>query len=191
VLPSAAASQQPRSALRRKKSKNGPFDPAVLGMAAHDVIGCLASDGAATVDFERITSVVRAHAATQLPGVHRQAARQWLMSTACLYFRLFGLPAEWNLLGTELRGPSCVFDLVWRNESTGRVLVDELKTGKAADLIGGEQLDTQLDRQRADGVALYGERFEGIRLLILAAPRRSFLVAPDGARSPLYVEDPS
>src|SRR5262249_41108778 len=124
-------------------------------------------------------------------AVHRQAARQWLMSTASLYLRLFALPSDWDLLGAEVRGPSCVFDLVWRNASTGRVLADELKTGKAADLVGGEQLHAQLDRQRQDGATLFGERFDGIRLLILAAPRRSFFVAPDGARSSLYPGDRS
>jgi hypothetical protein len=97
-----------------------------------------------------------------------------------------GLPTTWKLLGTEIQGPNCTFDIVWQHTSSGRVLVDELKTGKAGDLVGGQELDEQLERECRGGRELYDRRFVGVRLLILAAPRRSFLVSPDARTSFLY-----
>jgi hypothetical protein len=185
-----------QSAARRKSASGsetptrmyGRFNPSVLGTAAHEVIAGLASTGVKGPDFERVTTAVRAHPANQLPGIQRQAARQWLTSTAMLYFRLFALPPAWELLGVEVQGPHCCFDMVWQDASTGQVLVDELKTGKAGDLVGGHELDQQLDRELRGGNELYQHAFVGIRLLILATPRRSLFLAPDAGRSLLYPE---
>lgn len=172
-----------------RRRQGGPVDPSALGQAAHDVIAALAADGVRTAEYERVSVAVRNHAATSGATSRQQAAHQWLASTASLYFRLFALPAGWDLAGVEVRAPHCRFDLLWRNRFGGDVLADELKTGKAGDLVGGAALEHQLERERRDGVELYGERFLGVRLLVLGAPRRSLFLARDGSRTPLYPED--
>lgn len=168
--------------------RNGPFDPSTLGRAAHEVIATLCAEGLRGTDYERVARTCRSHPATSQPTVRRQAAVGWLCSAASMYFRLFAPPEGWEFLGSEVRANGCCFDLVWRNRFAKSVIADELKTGKAADLIEGARLDDQVSRELAGGCALYGKSFVGVRVLILAAPKRSFTTLPGGTRTPFFEE---
>lgn len=173
------------------RRQSGPFNPSVLGRAAHEVIAELAAGGLRHACWENIAAAVAAHPVCQQPTVRRQAARQWLCSVVSLYFRLF-VPLEgWNLVGSEVLAPGCRFDLVWRSRFQGSVIADELKSGKAPDFIGGSRLEEQLARQLRGGSEQYGEHFTGVRVLVLAAPARSFVALPNGDRMPVYAPENS
>lgn len=166
--------------------RNGPFDPSTLGRAAHEVIAGLCADGLRHADYESIACASRLHPATQQSTVRRQAAVGWLCSVSSLYFRLFVPPEGWDLVGAEVAGAGCRFDLVWRNRFDASVVADELKTGKNPDFIDGESLTDQVRRELAGGRGLWNKDFCAVRVLVLAAPRRSFIVGPDETRRPFY-----
>ena len=80
------------------------------------------------------------------------------------------------------------FDLVFEH-SDGRVGADELKTEHINDADSYRALDDQLDRELEAGSNQWSGRFVGVRAVLLAAPRTSFLHTRDG-RTSLDQEDP-
>ena len=180
---------RPTVSAKATARQTGPFNPSVLGRAAHELIAELCVTGLRTACWEDISHAVALHPACRQPAARRQAARLWLCSVVSMYFRLFVPPQGWSLVGSEVAAAGCRFDLVWRSRFDQTCFADELKTGKAADFIGGRQLEQQLARQLRGGHHQYGEAFTGVRVLILAAPRRSFVAATNGHRALLYPED--
>lgn len=86
-------------------------------------------------------------------------------------------PVGFEFAGAEVTLEHAIADLVWRR---GReVLIDELKTGTAAP--NDAFVRDQVTRLFAGGVARWGGRFVGVRVLPLGAVRRAWLMAPDGS----------
>lgn len=161
----------------------GHIDRRKVGALAHALIEGLLADGERQPDPVRISA-----AAALLPGLaqagpYRMAVRQRIVTAAAIYFRLFAPDGRWVLSGAELRGPGARFDLVWR--STVGVVVDELKSGRAATRRELAALQDQSAREIRAGTDLFGEEFLGVRVVILGAPRDSYLASPDGRVAPL------
>jgi len=161
----------------------GHVDKKRVGALAHALIAGLLADG------ERAPSPALISAwAARLPGLaevgsYRLAVRQRVLTSAAVYFRLFMPTGEWAFEGAELRGPSARFDLVWR--SADGVIVDELKTGRAATRRDIAAMREQVARESLAGAAVFGEDFLGVRVVSLGAPRTSFFADRAGQSSPL------
>jgi hypothetical protein len=106
------------------------------------------------------------------------AVKQRVVVAAAVYFRLFLPTVEWTFNGSEVLSPSARFYLVWR--STAGTLVDELSAGRFATQLERKALREQARRDAIAGSSKFGEKFVGLRVVILGAPRRSFLAGFDG-----------
>lgn len=179
--PSQRPPSNRRVARRRTHRRTGPFNPALVGLAAHEIIGQLCAEGLRTPDFATVSAAVRAHAVLQAPTTPRQAAWQWLCSCASVYFRLFAPAAEWLFVGAEVAVPGSCLDLVWRNVESGEVMADELKSGIPG-FISEVNLNDQIARQLSGARETYGAAFAGIRVILLSAPARSFFAGATGTR---------
>ena len=156
-----------------------------MGRAAHQVIGALAAEGNRTPSINDVFRAVAANqAARDSRTVYRSSARQRLAAAAGVYFAFFAPPAEWEFVGAEIRAVEAVFDLVWRDEKR-RIWIDEIKSGLSVTSTDRRALEEQLERIRCSGRRKYRGRFGGIRVLLLAAPARSFSVTPEGERREL------
>jgi hypothetical protein len=156
-----------------------------MGNAAHRVIGRLLAAGVDDPKPEQILSFAAREPLLHERHVYRLAARQRLIVTTAIYWRRF-LPdrASWTFLDYLVPVPGSDLDLVFEHRD-GWIRSDELKTGGAPALAETEALEEQLERQLAGGHEKYGERYRGVRILFPAAPVRSFVMSPDGTRSPL------
>jgi len=154
------------------------------GEVAHRIIGEFVQSGIYLPTPAQIAAVVANHPETKRAVVYRQAARQRLATAVSLYFRLFGPDPTWELLGVEVSASRSRFDLVWEL-LRGRVIADELKTGLFITPDEATALHAQVERLRSAGVRKYGEQFAGVRVLLLSAPRLSYLAAPTGENIPL------
>jgi hypothetical protein len=127
-------------------------------------------------------------------GARTRAARITAASLAAVYVRFFLPPPGWTLTAVEAQlADDGRVDLVWVS-SEGTVVFDELKLAGTSGRSGGDGPDRrQAARYSAYGSRIHGERFGGVRLVMLGAPRHSMLVGP-GARlcrlsdSPLWFE---
>ncbi len=116
--------------------------------------------------------------------VYRQAAKQTLATTLAIYFRYFAYPTSWRLVGCELPAGRCRFDLVFERPD-GKLVADELKTGRVEHAAARDALEAQLRRELTGGQQRWGDRFAGVRVILLGAPRRSFFAHCDGPREAL------
>lgn len=162
---------------------HGHVDRRRAGVLAHALIAALLSEG------ERAPSPTRISAsAARLPGLadvrsYRMAVQQRVVTAAAVYFRLFMPAVGWTFDGSELRGPSARFDLVWR--SADGMFVDEVKSGRVATRRDLAAVREQAGRETQAGAAAFGERFLGVRVVSLGAPRTSFFADRDGRCTPL------
>jgi hypothetical protein len=155
---------------------------------AHRVIGRLLEAGIRNPSPEQILSAAAREPLLQERHVYRLAARQRLVAATAIYFSRF-LPAfpPWAFLDYAVAVDGTDLDLVFDHQDR-RVRSDELKTGGAPGLVDRKRLDEQIAQQLVAGVRTYGERYDGIRVLFLGAPRSSFRVAIDDTRTPLFSE---
>jgi hypothetical protein len=158
------------------------------GRAIHQLIGeLLLATRRPTPDAIRRT--LSNHALLESQSIiHAQAIKQALSSALTVYFTRFAPSDVWDFAGYSVRIRGCEFDLLWRDSRTGRILADELKTSVLGLRFGAERLDRQAARQLRAGSAAIGERFAGVRAIVLADPSCSFLARPDGTREPLNWE---
>jgi hypothetical protein len=161
-----------------------PHDVREIGRATHRVIAHLVDEGHRAPSGDDIRTTVLSEPAAGLPHVYGLAARRRISAAVSLYFRHFVPGPHWRFLGAELRVPGACLDLVFSHGREG-VLADELKTGLAAADGQDQGLEGQLVRALSGGSAMFGRRFRGIRVLLLAAPLRSFVALPSGDRVPL------
>ncbi|MBV8980667.1 MAG: hypothetical protein JO086_07180 [Acidimicrobiia bacterium] len=89
------------------------------------------------------------------------------------------LPLGWELVGVEEPLAHCRLDLLWHDPVTGVLVVDELKTSRTD--LTNPHTATQVRALCVGGAERWGNRFGGVRVVTLAAPRRTFMVAPAGA----------
>lgn len=169
------------SPARRRRSAD---DAGGTGVATHAVIQRMLAAGVRQpTAAERMEWVGQHIAAAYAAQPHRLGARQRLLAPLAVYFQRFVPPQPWQLEGSEVTVGRSRLDLLWTD---GRELfADELKTGTSAIQLASDQVDAQAARQTAAGARRFGECFLGVRVLLLAAPGRSFWVRPDGSHNSL------
>jgi hypothetical protein len=180
-MPRTIQSADPVESLKQHPA----LDTTTAGRRVHQAIGRLLDAGVrapASIDVIALARDIVCEPG--LAVVRRQAAIQRLATTTASYFRFFALDETWTYLGSELTAKDCRFDFVFEG-ADGTIVVDELKSGGAADRGARRLFDEQIDRQVDAGTAKWCERFLGVRVLLLAAPRASFLARPDGERETL------
>lgn len=157
------------------------LDPVTAGRRIHRAIGLFLERDVRRPQALEVLSLARDLVKEPgLPVPHQQSAIQRLATATASYFRCFALDDRWSYLGSEVAADSCRFDFVFKRDAG--VLVDELKAGRFADVVERKLADEQIKRQLAAGVAMWGDNFFGIRVLFLAAPKRSYLARPDGTQ---------
>lgn len=155
---------------------------AEVGVKAHKLTGQFAKAGRRP-DAEEVFVAAGALIRAQPFSERYNAGTQ---RVACL--TAIGLamcpPPPWTFLGSEIPAGDGHLDLAWSAPTDaegiepGAVLIDEIKVaGYAGQLEDNRTLD-QVRRYLDFGVATYGPRFLGVRLLALACPRRSVLWRP-------------
>lgn len=118
-------------------------------------------------------------------GINRQPqARGRAVGMVVRYLTGFAAPAGWSVLGTELTVDGGRVDVAWAHED-GRVLFDEIKgvRGQSYGLTTGQL--TQASRHCAAGAARFGDRFVGVRVVMVMNTAHSVLVTPGGSMVPL------
>jgi len=159
-------------------------DPAQRGVGAHQLVAAMLTAGVRNPTPEELFEWVGRYATAQFPRpTHRLAARQRLLGPVAVYFADFGPRPRWKLIGAEVSIGRSRVDLLWKDGA--RLFADELKTGPAAVDLAAAQVDEQALRQARAGAKRYGANFAGVRVVLLAAPARSFWMRPDGSHQPL------
>lgn len=105
--------------------------PAQVGQLAHRVIADLLSsmpEKSAELTWAEVLDRVDRRMASD--GYRDRAARQLVTAAALAYLRA-APPAPWRFLRAEVALPGVRLDLLWELPDTGRLLVDEVKTGLA------------------------------------------------------------
>lgn len=172
----------------RRPEDQWSFKGGDRGRAVHDLIGELLATTRAPSP-ERIAAIVAAHGLLRdRPVIHRQAIKQSLETAIAAYFARFAPCELWDFVGASVRLASCEFDLIWRDSRNGQLLADELKTGLFGLRFVERNLERQVERQLRAGASACGDRFAGVRAIVLGEPWRSFLARPDGRREPLQWE---
>ena len=152
-----------------------------LGAVAHRLVGLLATEyrhltGPALL--AELWSAAGRLATTERFGRRARAARMGAAGAAAVYQRYFLPPADWTLIGVEVAIDGGRLDLAWELPGS-TVVFDEVKLAFGRSRAGGNgPTDRQVRRYLAHGDATFGERFGGVRLLRLGAPRTSMLVGP-------------
>lgn len=163
------------------------LDEAAIGQCIHAVVGELLAKGVRTPRPEELLSTVAGNELLQESvAAYRQAAKQRVLSGVSLYFRLFLPASQWRYGGSELQAGPRRLDLIWRHGS-GEIMADELKSGRAVGFDSRRSLEAQVAAQVAVGVERFGAEFVGVRAILLAAPRRSYLLRADGTSENLVL----
>jgi len=162
-----------------------PHDGSRIGCGAHRAIALLLRKGLREPTSAEILATVESDPALEQPHVYRLAARQRLVAACAVYFRFFLPDPRWRFVDAEVSAGHSLLDLLFEDQATRRLGADELKTGAAPALVDPEELEVQVSTQLRGGTARFGGRFAGVRVIFLAAPGRSFVVASDGTARPL------
>jgi len=152
---------------------------AVQGALAHDA---LLAAVAADADADAVASAAVARLGERLklldPDALRSRVEQLVSAWAVL-----APPAGWRPVAVRHGLPGATADVVWADPDEG-VWVDELATG-AAVTPASPSLARSVSRLLDAGARAYGERFRGVRALLLARPGASFVELRSGRRVPL------
>lgn len=143
-----------------------------VGRMAHIVIGSVIESGIENPSARALLKAVNALDLDAVPTMHPYAIAQQLVVSAALYLRLFKPSDDWRLIAREYQAGKRRFDLVYENPA-GEIFVDEIKSGRLDDRLEKQQLKAQVAEELKAGQAEWGERFLGVRTVILGAPRRS------------------
>jgi hypothetical protein len=159
------------------------YDGRYIGLAIHQFIAMLFNlTGELTP--ARVLALAPEHDAVQGATAYRQAAIQRLATAAFVYWRLFRPGPEWTFVGAEQPAGRVRFDLLWSRGD--ELFADELKTGPSAALIDELAIRKQAAKQLAAGQRHHGEPFLGVRVLLLAEPKRSYWLRPSGHDEPIF-----
>lgn len=173
----ASIAQQPESAM-------------TIGRLVHQLVAEAVSSGVHRASVEDLRDFVWTRTAelatSRTFGRAVRSARLAIAGHTTGYLRRFAPPASWSLLGAEYSmGSAGVADLVWV-EADGRILLDELKFAGGIHVAVGDGPTRQQARRYATAAReRWGDRSVGVRVVLLGAPRRSYLVHPDLRESPL------
>lgn len=146
----------------------------VVGSLTHAVIASLLGKGIPlSIDAARIETDL--HLPPDFATVYRQSIRQKVGSAVSRYEQGF-TRVGWRFAGSEIVAGDVAFDLLWISPG-GQLEADELKTGLNAER-HISTISAQCQSQAAEGNRIYGERFSGVRLVLLAAAREIFFENP-------------
>lgn len=157
-----------------------------VGRRVHRVIAHLAAAGDAATPDEILDVVREMWRRDPVGGSVASSARLRCSTAASVYLHRF-MPRGWELLGHEVVLEEAVADLVWCTPDA--VVIDEVKTGEAN--LDQPKVADQARRLAAGGRARWGDRFVGVRLLPLGAPRRASVVTLDDAGGLVPVPTPA
>jgi hypothetical protein len=170
-----------------KNFKEGRPTRERIGQLTHVVVGELLQAGHRAPTAEQLLLAVGAHPEVRANTGKLGGARQQVVCGASVYFRFFAPPATWRLTGREVRLAGCRLDLRWE-DGDGHIVFDEIKTGRLDGRMAQEAAEKQAEQERRAALAEYGERFTGLRVVVLGGPSQSFTLAPDGARAAITWE---
>jgi hypothetical protein len=152
-----------------------------LGSITHALVGYLATECRTRTGPElgRLLWAAAGRLATaERFGRRARTARMSAAGAAAVYHRYFLPPPAWRLIGVELDIEGGRIDLGWELEAS-TVVFDELKLAFGRSRPRGFGPTTRQARNYlAHGKVTFGERFAGVRVLLLGAPRHSMLVGP-------------
>lgn len=160
------------------------LEAAAIGRCAHTVIATVLAEGLEAERGCRVQQILRVTREVLADYPIKARVRAVLMecSTAsATYLARFALPQGWYFLDSEIPLEGGRADIAYAHESDGRVLLDEIKTGRGRH--GEARLRTQIDRYVLAGRERWGSRFVGVRLCAVSQPSRTRLFLPDRARS--------
>jgi hypothetical protein len=124
-------------------------------------------------------------------SVQTRALRQVLAGAICGYFWHLLPPSPWSFLAGEHPLRPGRVDVLWA-EPGGRVLIDEIKTGRSG--VDLAATAAQARRYLNAGALQFGAALVGVRVLCPADPPRSWLCRPGAGPLPLsqtpYLREP-
>ncbi len=160
--------------IKRVTSGRSRLSDNVVGSLTHAVVASLLEKGLPlSIDAARAETDI--HLPPDLATVYRQAIRQKVGSAVSRYDQRFAR-VGWQFAGSEVFAGDVAFDLLWISPA-GQLEADELKTGLNAER-HISTVSAQCQSQVAEGNQIYGERFSGVRLVLLAAAREIFFENP-------------
>lgn len=151
--------------------------PAQVGQLAHRVIADVLTsqgDGQRAATWREVLELVDQRMAHD--GYRDRAARQ-LVAAATLSYLQMAPPPPWQFVRAEVVLPGVRLDLVWRLPGTGRLMVDEVKTGHAGAGTGaarGQGLRYLHAIRAQDSLGV-------VRVLSTRAPHTNLLLPDDAA----------
>lgn len=158
-----------------------------IGTLTHAIAGGLA-DRAQTLDGRAlrvlIAETVGATVTDRSLG-RLDRARVRVTGMATQYLTHFVPPAPAGFLGAELAAGTGRVDLGWDDPTAG-VFFDEIKTWRHVQATLDEDTWTQVHRYLDHGIATYGDRFAGVRVITLSHLRSCAWISPMGLLEPLH-----
>ena len=101
------------------------------------------------------------------------------------FFRYHVPPQDWVLVGERVVVHGVEMDLLWRRPD-GRLVADEIKSGRLLKPLYTRALREQIEAQLAAGRAEFEDGFAGVRLLLgPASPEHSFFAPANAVQVPL------
>jgi len=176
--------------LRRPVTADRPTD---VGTVTHAVAALLADEARTLSDGEIADRVVAVAGRLVVNKVASRRRAVWFEAVghASMYLRCLVPPSGWALIGAEHPSGAGPVDLAWEHPLLG-VVYDELKTtGHGGVTDPGSANVAQAARYAAAGAERHGDRFLGVRLIVLGGLRASRLVHGDGATRALAGSDPA
>ena len=112
------------------------------------------------------------------------ADRQRVAAGVLELFRYHVPPQDWVLVGERVVVHDVEMDLLWRRPD-GRLVADEIKSGRLLKPLFTRALREQIEAQLAAGHAEFADAFAGVRLLWLANHQHSFFAPAKAVQVPL------
>lgn len=147
-----------------------------IGNAVHRVIHQLLVEGERGPALDLVAKTVARDRCARLPHVYGLAAKQKVVSCATRYFENFAPEPDWVYLGAETPLIGSRMDLLFERPN-GRLRGDEIKSGLFASLGDPTPSMEHANRQAREARHLYGQRFSGVRLVILSGTPRATLIS--------------
>lgn len=156
--------------IKRVTSGRSRLSDNVVGSLTHAVVASLLEKGL-PLSIDAARTETDNHLPPDLATVCRQSIRQKVGSAVSRYDERFAR-VGWRFAGSEVVTGDVAFDLLWISPE-GLLEADELKTGLNAERHISKS-SAQCLSQVAEGNQIYGERFLGVRLVLLAAAREVY-----------------
>lgn len=167
--------------------------PKRRGMLSADATGHLVHSALAdllTADrLDQPPPVLRGWVARRLSWLdpaYRQVLTARVGTALVRYARHCRRAPSWRFLGAEVNAEDVRLDLLFI-DAHGRIEADEVKSGADPRIGLRDSVRRQVASQVAAGRGVFGARFAGVRLVVLADPRQTVLIteplAPDGRQA--------